>query len=223
MISASRVNGLQSPRSPSHIPASFKHKIKDDRKNSASLPSVPAIGFPASAGVDFVQMIDLVDDDDEDDEERDDGNEEEENDNMEDDEEQEEEEEDDEDEQREDDQRRNKEKEGRKVSSQSNEDDDSNDGTFYSAAKRSAEEWGTKHPDGRKVGVRKAQWSKAEISYIKKWCDDTLLEHPQWLHTIRSKCLKFILKDPKARPIFHPNHIINSRIDHGYNVAYGLN
>ena len=97
------------------------------------------------------------------------------------------------------------------------------DDTFYSPSKISAEEWGSKHPDGRKIDVRKVQWSQAEIRYIKNWCDQTSLDHPQWQHTIRSKCLSFILKDPKARPIFHPNHIINGRITHGYNVAYGLN
>ena len=104
-----------------------------------------------------------------------------------------------------------------------NESNGNDEGMFYSSAKISADEWGSKHPDGRKVDARKSQWSSAEISYIKDWCDKTLREHPQWLPTIRSKCLHHILGDPKARPIFHQNHIINGRITHGYNVAYGLN
>ena len=207
---SSPVNSSQTQASP--VKSSFDHRIRGDTNTLASTPSVSSIDNSRSG------VIDLVND--EEDEERDDNEEEEEEGGW---ENTEQEEGSEEEEEAEEEEKHKNVNAGREMIDEGDKDDDSHDGTFYYAAKKSAEEWGTKHPDGRKVDARKAQWSKAEIDYIKDWCDHTLLEHPQWIHTIRSKCLNFILKDPKARPIFHPNHIINGRITHGYKVAYGLN
>lgn len=80
-------------------------------------------------------------------------------------------------------------------------------------------DWGRHHPDYENRGER-ITWTAAELSYITEFCVRTLRETPERRKTIVSACLAHLIVDPAARPIFHRNHILDSkRLRHGYRLV----
>ena len=78
-------------------------------------------------------------------------------------------------------------------------------------------DWGCSHPEYGRVGVKKVKWSSQELAYITEWIEndtqgDTNLPV--------SRCLTSIRSDPRAVPIFHAHHILNSpRLRNGFESA----
>lgn len=76
-------------------------------------------------------------------------------------------------------------------------------------------DWGREHPDYARVG-KKARWTLEEIQYIGRWCER---EDEGALHSTNlvARCLRHIMRDPQALPIFHRNHVLDGpRLRHGY-------
>ena len=70
-----------------------------------------------------------------------------------------------------------------------------------------APEWGSRHPDFGKNGIKHA-WTDEETHYLQSIINK--LTHNHNFTNIMSRCLKYIKKDPDAIPIFHVDHILNS-------------
>jgi hypothetical protein len=86
--------------------------------------------------------------------------------------------------------------------------------------------WGVDHPDYNKKNLKtgelsqRATWTEAEMLYIAGWCYKKVKANPDSLIDIVSICLRQIQKDPKALPIFHYLHVVDSgRLRHGYRKA----
>ena len=88
----------------------------------------------------------------------------------------------------------------------------------------SSRQWGSDHPEGSIMrepsGVsrpcNKYIWSDEELNYMKSWAENNTNE----LQNRCARCLKYIMNDPSAIPIFHPHHIVNSaRLQAGFDRA----
>ena len=66
----------------------------------------------------------------------------------------------------------------------------------------SNDEWGTKHPSTGGIS-NIVQWSTAECDYIAKF----MIDDDTNIFAIRNACFAKIMKDKRARAIFHPTHI----------------
>jgi hypothetical protein len=71
-----------------------------------------------------------------------------------------------------------------------------------------APEWGTRHPDFGKNGIKHV-WTDEETNYL-QFVIDKLVHNNNSKNNLMSRCLKFIRNDPNAIPIFHKDHILNS-------------
>lgn len=79
-----------------------------------------------------------------------------------------------------------------------------------------AADWGTAHPDYGKT--KRARWTKEEVSYIGRFCDNFLANNP-YSNTVVAQCLHHINEDPAALPIFHAIHTFDSgRLRNGYRI-----
>ncbi len=69
--------------------------------------------------------------------------------------------------------------------------------------------WGTAHPSFNKSTLmnKRVKWSNNEVNYIRNWI--SMQPNPNESNRV-SKCLRHIKNDPKAMPLFHMNHILNS-------------
>lgn len=86
---------------------------------------------------------------------------------------------------------------------------------WQARSKATALQFGTSHPDFDSPSMR-AKWTEEEMNYITQWCDREMQRNPNTKNVI-AKCLKFIMNDPLALPIFHPIHILDSsRLRNGY-------
>jgi hypothetical protein len=75
---------------------------------------------------------------------------------------------------------------------------------------------GSNHPDLEKGPRERASWTRAEVDYVGAFVTKDEMLHPG-RGNIVARCRKAILKDPSARAIFHPNHIVDSgRLRTGY-------
>ena len=84
-----------------------------------------------------------------------------------------------------------------------------------------ARDWGKMHPDYGKDG-RRAKWSKEELDYVGRFCEDRLARYPE-CNNVVALCLQHIQKDDSATPIFHRIHVMDSgRLRCGYR-QYCLN
>jgi hypothetical protein len=78
-------------------------------------------------------------------------------------------------------------------------------------------DWGTEHPDYNKPVGSKANWSKGELSYIRKSAKEMLTSNPRKTNIVARILLK-IKSDPLALPLFHARHVLKSdRLRPGYN------
>jgi len=78
-------------------------------------------------------------------------------------------------------------------------------------------DWGTEHPDYNKPVGSKANWSKAELSYIRKSAKEMFTSNPRKTNIVARILLK-IKSDPLALPLFHARHVLKSdRLRPGYN------
>ena len=83
---------------------------------------------------------------------------------------------------------------------------------------KASKAWGTQHPSYEKVG-RTIEWSTAEVNHIGRFVTECLRKNPEE-SAVYSQCLKSIIQDDDAIPIFHPHHIANSdRVKNGY-ISY---
>lgn len=81
---------------------------------------------------------------------------------------------------------------------------------------------GCKHPDRDRGSRERARWTEPEVSYIGNFVARDAILHPD-RGTVVARCLKAIHKDPCAREIFHPNHIVDSgRLRTGYEKVLKL-
>jgi hypothetical protein len=80
-------------------------------------------------------------------------------------------------------------------------------------------DWGTKHPDYGKTNSKRAQWSTAELNFIRDFVQQFKVKNPM------SKLLKYITSGAgsrEAQPIFHKKHTLTSaHLRHGYRIVVG--
>jgi hypothetical protein len=78
-------------------------------------------------------------------------------------------------------------------------------------------DWGTEHPNYNSQGG-KAQWTQQEVTYIGRWCEQEAAG-TGWSTNLVARCLRFLVHDPAALPIFHKNHVLDGqRLRHGYRI-----
>lgn len=76
--------------------------------------------------------------------------------------------------------------------------------------------WGRNHPDFGKPNLKRARWTATEIEYIGDIANELKI---LGTNNIISRCLKRLKSDPKARDIFHENHVLDSaRLRSGYDA-----
>ena len=72
--------------------------------------------------------------------------------------------------------------------------------------------WGTAHPNYQEhPTARRAEWTSAEVDYISSWYQQETVRVPGNDNMLSSRCLKAIIKDPAAWPIFHELHTLDSK------------
>jgi len=72
--------------------------------------------------------------------------------------------------------------------------------------------WGTAHPNYQEhPTARRAEWTSAEVDYIRSWYQQETVRVPGNDNMLSSRCLKAIIKDPAAWPIFHELHTLDSK------------
>jgi hypothetical protein len=84
-------------------------------------------------------------------------------------------------------------------------------------------QWGSVHPYKHLISppAQRVPWTAAEINWIRKWCGNEVKCNPSSRKWIVSKCLRAIVKDPDAIPIFHAHHTFDSgRLRSGYQRAF---
>lgn len=83
-----------------------------------------------------------------------------------------------------------------------------------------AADFGTEHPDYHLATAKRVRWTREEVLYIGKWCDQQFAINPN-ITNIVAKCRNYILKDPAALPIFHKIHVLDSgRLRNGHRIYY---
>jgi hypothetical protein len=86
--------------------------------------------------------------------------------------------------------------------------------------KAQALQFGTAHPDYNSLAKR-ARWTEEELDYIAKYCAEDRIRNPNNVN-VMAGCLKQIMADPDALPIFHVIHILNTaRLRNGYRSIQG--
>ncbi len=66
-------------------------------------------------------------------------------------------------------------------------------------------EWGRDHPDFNS-GKKRVRWTEHEILYIKIYCEKLIALNPERTN-FAAACVKAVLADPAAKPIFHELHV----------------
>lgn len=79
-------------------------------------------------------------------------------------------------------------------------------------------DWGTARADYANKLAKKAAWTELELDYIARWKVHAMIKSP-FAKNLHASCLKDIMKDPEALPIFHEIHVFNSdRLHNGFRI-----